>query len=394
MATKCKLTMSFVRSVESNGKNEEYPDTEQRCFRLYVSKAGVKSYAYRDNRHGGFRAICRVTEKSLPEARRICAIWVDAFRAGRDPFKEIETAKAELQAAKASKLTVQAAWEGYAAKVLPSKSTSYQSAMTRSMGTHILPSFGHRPPGEIERREWLAFREEHEEVRPSEMRQMASYITVLWKWMRDQSAYEAQIGALPDFGKIRVTAQPRSRKLTDPADVRALYAAFRQVSSRPLGLAAEFKWLCNKRGIEVRRMTADQIDFIAKRWELPWVRNKAEGIAQPLTDRMVEIIKEALGNRSTGYVFSTTIGDSQVALGSKLNREIIDIAGTPWISWHDFRRTFNYFATLDHERLDVLDCTMGHKVYKNVAASYGDERALHGFMLARYEKWQRFCEGE
>lgn len=394
MAAKRKLTMGFVRAVEGTGRNEEYPDTEQRCFRLYVSAAGVKSYAYRDNRHGGFRTICRIEEKSLPAARKVCAEWVDAFRAGRDPFKEVEEAKAAILAAKAPKLTLNTAWDEYAAKVLPGKSASHQKSMTRSMNTHILPVFGHRAPGEIERREFLAFREKHETVRSAEMHQMKTYITVLWKWMRDQSAYESQIGALPDFGKVTVTAKPRTRKLTDPGHVRAVYAAFGRIKSRPGGLAAEFKWLSNKRGIEVQRMTVDQIDFNARRWELPWVRNKAEGISQPLTDRMVAIIEEALGNRSSGYVFSTTMGDRPIALGTKLMKEIIEISGVPYISWHDFRRTFNYFGILDHERQDVLECTMGHKVYKNVAAAYGDERALHGFMLQRYEKWQRFCEGE
>jgi len=188
--------------------------------------------------------------------------------------------------------------------------------------------------------------------------------------------------------------QPRTRKLTDPEQVRALYRAFQKLPSRPGGLAAQFKWLSNKRGIELQRMTVDQIDFSAKRWELPFVKNKAENVTQPLTDKMVEIIREAMGNRTSGYVFSTTGGDRPITLGNKLNKKMIELANVPYISWHDFRRTFDYFAILDGERQDVLEATLGHKVHKGVAASYNDERALHGFMLQRYEKWQAFCEGE
>jgi len=393
MANKQLLTMDFIRSVKPTNRNEEYPDTQQRCFRLYVSKNGAKSYAYRQNKKGGFRTIAPITEKSLAEARKICASWVDAFNSGRDPFKDIDEGRAAVIAARAPKLTVQTAWEEYARKVLTGLSASHRKNMTRSMVKHVLPVFGHRAPNDIARKEWLAFREKHED-KPSEMRQMSTYVTTLFKWMRDQSAYEALVDHLPDFGTIKRKAQPRTRKLTNPEHVRAIYQAFKEVPSRSGGLAAEFKWLSNKRGIEVQRMTIDQVDLSAKRWQLPWVKNKAENIGQPLTVRMVEIIKAAMGNRTYGYVFSTTEGDKPITLGTKLNSQIMEIAKVPHISWHDYRRTFDYFATLDGERWDVLEACKGHKVYKNVAASYGDERALHGFMLQRYEKWQAFCEGE
>jgi hypothetical protein len=393
MANKQLLTMDFIRAVKPTHRNEEYPDTQQRCFRLYVSKNGAKSYAYRQNKKGGFRTIAPITEKSLAEARKICASWVDAFNSGRDPFKEIDAGKAAVMAAQAPKLTVQTAFDEYARKVLPEFSEKHRRNVIRSMTKHVLPVFGDRVPKDIVRREWLAFREKHED-KPSEMRQMSTYMTTLFKWMRDQSAYESLVEHLPDFGTIKRKAQPRTRKLTNPEHARAIYQAFKEVPLRAGGLAAEFKWLSNKRGIEVQRMTIDQVDLSAKRWQLPWVKNKAENIGQPLTDRMVEIIKAAMGNRTYGYVFSTTGGDKPITLGTKLNGQIIELAQVPHISWHDYRRTFDYFATLDGERWDVLEACKGHKVYKNVAASYGDERALHGFMLQRYEKWQRFCEGE
>ena len=393
MAKKQLLTMDFIRSVQPTNQNEEYPDSQQRCFRLYVSKNGAKTYAYRQNKKGGFRAIAPVTEKSLAEARKICASWVDAFNSGRDPFREIDAGKAAVIATRAPQLTVQSAWEEYSRKVLINLSAKHRQNMTRSMVKHVLPVFGHRAPNDIVRKEWLAFREQHED-KPSEMRQMSTYVTTLFKWMRDQSAYESLVEHLPEFGKIKTRVQPRTRKLTDPDHVRSLYRAFQNLPSRTGGLAGQFKWLSNKRGIEIQRMTIDQIDFSAKRWELPFVKNKAENIAQPLTDKMVEIIREAMGNRTSGYVFSTTDGDIPITFGNKLNKKLIELANVPYISWHDFRRTFDYFAILDGERQDVLEATLGHKVYKNVAASYGDERALHGFMLQRYEKWQRFCEGE
>jgi len=393
VAARRPLTMQFIRSVQPTDQNVEYPDSIQRCFRLSVTKNGAKSYAYRQNKKGGYRTIAPINEKSLAEARQICASWVDAFRSGRDPFKEIDEAKASVMAARAPKLTIQDAWNEYAEKVLVNLSDSHQRTMKRSMEKNVLPVFGHRSPNDVTRKEWLAFREKHEH-KASEMRQMKSFVTVLFKWMRDQSAYESMIDRLPEFGTIPIKAQPRTRKLTQPEHVRAIYKAFKKQRLRAGGLAAEFLWLSSKRGIEVRRMTIDQIDFTAKRWELPWVKNKAENIAQPLTKRMVEIIHEAMGNRTNGYVFSTTEGDKPITFSTNLKNDIIEAAQVPRISWHDFRRTFDYFATLDGERQDVLEACKGHKVYKNVAASYGDERALHRFMLQRYEKWQAFCEGE
>ena len=326
MAKKQLLTMEFIRSVQPTDKNEEYPDTQQRCFRLYVSKNGAKTYAYRQNKKGGFRAIATITEKSLAEARKICATWVDAFNSGRDPFKEIDAGKAAVIAARAPQLTVQSAWEEYSKKVLINLSDSHRKNMTRSMTKHVLPVFGDRVPKDIVRREWLAFREKHED-KPSEMLQMSTYVTTLFKWMRDQSAYESLVEHLPEFGKIKNRPRPRTRKLTNETDVRALYQAFKKLPSRPAGLAAEFLWLSNKRKIEVSRMTVDQIDLAAKQWQLPWVKNKAEDIRQPLTERMVEIIREASGSRKSGYVFSTAMRDVPIHLGNTINKQLVELAG-------------------------------------------------------------------
>ena len=47
-------------------------------------------------------------------------------------------------------------------------------------------------------------------------------------------------------------------------------------------------------------MTPDQIDFRRATWTLPDVENKAKNVVQPLTPKMLELIRDALGNRATG----------------------------------------------------------------------------------------------
>jgi hypothetical protein len=68
------------------------------------------------------------------------------------------------------------------------------------MERHYLPKFGKRTPGDVTRREHVAFRELHEVKRPAEMRQMKAYISAFYKWMAQTSDYMDLVEGAPNMG--------------------------------------------------------------------------------------------------------------------------------------------------------------------------------------------------
>jgi integrase len=135
-------------------------------------------------------------------------------------------------------------------------------------------------------------------------------------------------------------------------------------------------------------MTPDQIDFRREIWTLPDVRFKAKGVMQPLTPKMLELIREALGNRSSGYVFSSTDGDKRVTFGTKIKKHLTAESKCEEISYHDYRRTFSTkLQELDvHPR--VISLTEGHfdrgieAYYQQATVKPLDEQ------LDAYRKWK------
>jgi len=389
MAAPRKLDMPFVKSIQPTHRNEEYPDTEVRGFRLYVSKAGSKSFGFRRNPFG-YKAIGKVGEVSIGDARKIAAQWKTEFNAGRNPIEEMKRKQREMREEATQKIpTMAEAFEQYKAMILIMKSESHRKNMARSMEKHFLSSFGGREVGKVSRRELIAFREKHEGKRSAEMHQMKAYISAFYKWMSETSAYMDYIEGPPNIGTVKAVRNIRTNKLTEENDIRAYWRALDTVSPRAASLALQFKFLSNKRGIEVQRMTPDQIDFRRKIWTLPEVRFKAKGVQQPLTPKMLELIREALGNRSSGYVFSSTDGDKRVTFGTKIKKHLTAESKCPYISYHDYRRTFS--TKLQELYVDprVISLTEGH-YDRGIEAHYqqGKQKPLDE-QLDAYLKWEK-----
>lgn len=385
------LSKSFCKSVEPTDKTVEYADDDPayRGLRLVVTGRGIKTFAFRSNPH--YQSIGVFPAVSLAAARKQVADWKLALNAGQNPFDEIKAAKAAMsRAANAKDPTLNDAWLDYKAIVLPDKSESHQRNMGRSMTAHYLSRFGKRTPGDVTRREHMAFREEHEKARPAEMRQMKAYISAFYTWMSETSAYMDLVEGPPNIGRVNAPRGVRTRKLMEPDDIRSYWQALDTLTPRAGALALQFKWLSNKRGIEVQRMTPDQIDWRRETWALPDVENKARNVTQPLTPRMVAILCEALGNRSAGYVFSTTGGEKRVTLGSKLAKAAVAAAGTPHISLHDYRRTCSTQLEEMGVPSRVISLTEGH-YDRGIEAHYQQAtvRPLDE-QLDAYRKWEAF----
>jgi len=392
MANKMLLTKEFAQRAEPDPKrNLEFRDSEVKGFGLYVSPKGHKAWFFRQNPYG-YTQLGSIKEKGVAKARREAAAMKDQIRAGRNPFEELKRAKRELtRAATETKPTLLEAWNRYEQEVVSTKSDSHRRNASGSMRRNFLSKFGNRAPNEITRKEFLAFREAHERARPAEMRHMKSYIVSFYKWMAESASYMDFVGEIPHLGQVKAPQNIRTRKLTQQSHIQALWKALDGLQPRVGALAVKFLILSNRRGIEVRRMTPQQIDFDRRLWEIPADQNKSgREIRQPLTPKMMAIIQEAIGNRPSGYVFSTTQGERMVALGSKMTNAMVAAANIPHISFHDIRRTISTGMEELGVPHRVISLTAGH-FSAGIEEHYRQaERRPQQEMLNAYLQWEKF----
>jgi integrase len=105
---------------------------------------------------------------------------------------------------------------------------------------------------------------------------------------------------------------------------------------------------------------------------------------------MTEIIREALGNRQSGYVFSTTQGERMVALGSKMTNAMVAAANIPRISFHDIRRTISTGMEELGVSHRIISLTAGH-FSAGIEEHYRQaERRPYEEILDTYLQWERF----
>ncbi|NDB67507.1 MAG: DUF4102 domain-containing protein [Methylocystaceae bacterium] len=393
MAEAFKLTQSFAKSVIPNGKRMEYRDTEVRGFGLLVQASGTKSYFLRIN-PWGFKTLGRVTEIPLDRARRTAADLKLRIKAGANPFSEIKENRAKELAKKAPKLTLNEAWESYERDILSAKSDSHRRNCSRSMRTHFLSEFGRRAPNEISRKEFFSFREKHERARPAEMRQMRAYVRHFYSWMSERADFHELVSDLPNFGKLQTQPNIRTRKLTSREDIQRLWYSFDVITPKAAALALKFLLLSNRRAIEVRRMKLDQIDLERGIWTVPAGKGKrGRQVLQPLTPLMMDIVKEAMGDRKSGFVFSSKDGDKMVEIGSKIVRAMVAAANIQHISLHDFRRTISTGMEELGVPYRVISLSAGH-YDAGIEAHYQQaEKRPFDEMLFAYLKWEQYiCE--
>jgi integrase len=391
MADRHDLTLAFAKAVKPTGKQQRYWDEAIRGLCLLVSASGKKSWYFMHNPYGG-RDLGRITETPLREARRLAAEMKLEIRRGVNPFKALKVKAAAERAAITPPVTLKEAWPRYVEEVLSRKSPSHRKEADRAMRQLFLAAFGKRAPADISAKELLAFRQKHEAERPYVMRHLKTYVSTFYDWMADDPlCSEAVNGFRPNFGKIRHQQAVRTRKLTKAEDIGALYRCLDALPSRAAALATKFLLLSNRRAKEVREMHTDQIDLMAARWTFTSTKGRINRkITQPLTPTMIVIIKEALGNREDGYVFSSTLGEKPIWLGSKFNAALIAAAGINHISFHDIRRTVS--TGMEELRIPhrVISLTAGH-YDRGIEAHYQQaEKAPLDDMRDAYLEWENF----
>lgn len=397
---KVKLSQSFCKTVTPADRTLEYSDDNPgyRGLRLVVTKSGDKSFAFRSNPH--YQTVGPFPGTSLTHAREQTAKWKLALKAGQNPFAEIKAAKRELRNPTPSGVpTIGELWDEYDNEYLVNTSDKHRANSNRSMRKHFLPEFGRFPINEVDGRALHAFRIKHTRARLREMELMKTYLTALVNWASQHEVYQNAdfLTNPPQFGRIerdgKTQSGIRTRKLIRPDDIRAYWRALHMANGpRATMSALQFLFLTCKRGVEVQRMTATQLDFDRETWTIPAELSKSKReVVQPLTRPMIRILQEAMGNRSDGHVFSNTMGEKRVWLANaKQHRRICDEAGTSYISTHDYRRTISTQLEEMGVPARVLSLIKG-QYDVDVTAHYNQaEIRPRDEQLEAYQKWEQF----
>lgn len=158
-------------------------------------------------------------------------------------------------------------------------------------------------------------------------------------------------------------------------DVPAFYARLRErdaVSARMLELVI----LTAARSGEVRGMRIPEVDLEAGLWTIPADRMKAGQIHRvPLTARAVEILRDAIGERTRGLVFpSKTTGAAYVdTVFTALYRRLEAVG----VTTHGFRSSFKDWAedVSPHANV-VIEAALAHAVGGKVERAYRRSDAI------------------
>ena len=153
--------------------------------------------------------------------------------------------------------------------------------------------------------------------------------------------------------------QPRDRYLSSQ-EVKALMRALERRSGSTSALALRFILLTGCRRGEALNADRSQFDLEAKTWSKPSAHTKQKRAHRvPLSDEAVTVVREALGNTNSQYVFPGRNGKPLVEV-KKAFRAACDDAGIAPVRIHDLRHTYASILASGGVSLPIVGGLLGH----------------------------------
>ena len=321
------------------------------------------------------RAIGRVGQITLDQAREKARNWLDLLAQGKDPANEEKRAGEEAERRRAN--TVANVIEDYiATETLKQRRGRH---VARELRRVILPLWGAHPIADITRADVQGMIEAvrdngavkmlaahgtklergYTRGTPTYARALLSYITTVFGWAIERGAYGLESSPCDHIRAERILGPRRQRtRSLGPDELFALWRAVARMPY-PVGPAYQLLALAGLRLNEVLRAERTEFDLRGKVWTIPESRMKgrngrAKAHAVPLTPRMLAII-EALPSNGTKFLFSKGsrphyLDDREKgaldarmlhtlkALARKRGENPIRVELAPWVN-HDLRRT-------------------------------------------------------
>jgi integrase len=192
-------------------------------------------------------------------------------------------------------------------------------------------------------------------------------------WAVREGLAEANVVASTNKAMVE---RPRDRALSDP-EIVDLWKACEGAGD--YGSIIRLLLLLGQRRGEVGGMSADEIDVVKRIWTIPPSRTKnGQQHVVPLPDGALKIIKLALADRPTGYLFGRRGGHgfsgwahARDTLDKRLVANKVE-GPSERFHVHDLRRTCAVGLQRLGVRTEVIERALNHRsgVYRGIAGTY------------------------
>lgn len=330
---KMKFTAKALDAIRPQGKREEYWDEQLGgSFGLRVNKSGQKSWVVMYRVKGRLRrfTIGNYRDYGLADARaKARDILAEASR-GFDPQeKKIQARKAE---------TFRELAEEYIEKYAKVNKRSWKEDL-RNLETDILPYWKMKKASEIKRRDVLLLLDEIiNRGAPIQANRVLALVRKIFNFGIQRDIIEinpCQAVSRPTDERSR-----QGQKVLSFEEIRKVWSAI-DAQKEPTASIFKMRLLTAQRGIEVRSMKWDDIDFETGFWTIPphIVKNKLQHRV-PLSRQALYILDnlQAMGNQSP-YVFpSPKNSNKNINNVNKAVERIRELSGVDFVD-RDLRRT-------------------------------------------------------
>jgi integrase len=354
---------------------------------LVIDQSGAKRWVLRtvvkgrrrDMGLGGIRII------SLAEARTTAQRYRAIARNGGDPFEERHRKHAVIPTFEEAAVAVHA-------NLVPSwKNPKHAAQWIRTLEEYAFPLISQRPVSQISSGDVLRILSPIWLEKQETAKRMSQRISSVIKWARASGYF---LGDDPvEAAKIGLPRQSRRVRRHASVDFHAvpeLVEQLRKCPSQPISkLALEFLILTASRTKEVLEASWEEVDQPKQLWVLlPPDRTKTgQPHRVPLTERMVEILKEAQAlSLGSHFIFANPGTGLPLSYNTLLHVLQKRVGSSATV--HGFRSSFKDWAaettTFSNE---VSEMALSHKIANRVEAAYrrGDLLEKRRGMMAAWE---------
>jgi integrase len=359
-------------NVDEMPKGASIVDTKVDGFIARKLPSGKVSYGfrYRGKDHKQWWLSLGVHGQSgttADSARAQAKVYQGNVAAGKDPGadKQAQREKAE-RAKQAGKNTVNAVLDLFVARHVE-KNLRSASTVKRCLDVYVRPRIGSKSIYDLKRKDIVEMLDAIEDAdkAPTADRVLA-YVRKCFNWYaaRDDEFLPPIVRGM---ARTKPAERARVRALADD-EIRSLWKALDSPDSpQPFRNIVRVLLLTAQRRDEIGLMRAEEID--GDTFIIPAERYKT-GVpnAVPLTKEA----RQWIGDRKTGFVFSTTDGKKPFSGYSKAKKEldavIAELRKTdklkPMPEWrlHDLRRTARSLMSRAGVSSDIAEMVLGHKL--------------------------------
>lgn len=376
-AEKVKLTKRVVDAAKATGKEYVIWDNEVAHFGLRVTQAGGKTYIL-SYRHLGKQDRCyfgRPTEITVEQARHMAMEANTVLKAGRNPKKERQQARAD-----ASALAFDAYVERFISDFLPDNWERFQQEGARLLRREAVPHFSNTPLPHITRRDVTALFDALR-PRPGIAKNTSTVLRKLFRWAVSR-------GDIPDnpMAGMELPKGPKGRKRYLPlAELVHVWRATQSIQ-HPFGSLVRVLILTGQRRDEVAAMHWNEIDLEAMVWTIPGSRtkNKKDHLV-PLDRAVLGELDGANGTRE-GFVFGVNQPFSNWNYWKTKLKRLLE----PMEHWtlHDLRRSNATGMQSLGVPTDHIEAVQSRAVVQGAGTRY-QRYAFLDEKRAALEKWTR-----